>query len=385
MQCAYYDSDTCRSCTLIPVPHATQVARKQAELEGLIRDAIGDRADGIAWEPALLSTEQGFRTKAKMVVGGTMDEPTIGILDAQGRGVDLRECPLYPEPLSASFPVLARFVHVARLEPYDVPARSGELKHVIVTLAPNGELMARLVMRSTEALARIRKHLPWLLEELPGLAVLTVNVLPEHKAVLEGEREIVLTERESLAMGMGDVVLHLRPQSFFQTNTAIARELYVQVAGWVDDAAPATVWDLYCGVGGFALHCIAPGRAVVGVESSEQAVESARTSAEELARAGRPGADEAIFVAADATVWAREQELVPDAVIVNPPRRGIGPELAGWLEESGVGTVVYSSCNAVTLARDLEAMPSLTPVRGRLLDMFPHTAHYEAVVLLERA
>ncbi|MDN4475610.1 23S rRNA (uracil(747)-C(5))-methyltransferase RlmC [Demequina sp. SYSU T00192] len=384
MQCAYYDSDTCRSCTLIPVPHATQVERKQAGLEGLIRDAIGGRADGIDWQPALLSAEQGFRTKAKMVVGGTMDEPTIGILDARGRGVDLRDCPLYPEPLAASFPVLARFVHVARLEPYDVPARRGELKHVIVTLAPNGELMARLVMRSTEALARIRKHLPWLLEELPGLAVLTVNVLPEHKAVLEGEREIVLTERGSLAMEMGDVVLHLRPQSFFQTNTAIARGLYAQVAGWVDDAAPATVWDLYCGVGGFALHCIAPGRAVVGVESSEQAVESARTSAEELAREGRPGADEALFVAADATMWASEQELVPDLVIVNPPRRGIGAELAGWLEASGVRTVVYSSCNAVTLARDLAAMPSLAPVRGRLLDMFPHTAHYEAVVLLER-
>ncbi|BDZ61866.1 hypothetical protein GCM10025873_16570 [Demequina sediminis] len=47
-------------------------------------------------------------------------------------------------------------------------------------------------------------------------------------------------------------------------------------------------------------------------------------------------------------------------------------------------TVVYSSCNAVTLARDLAAMPSLRPVRGRLLDMFPHTEHYEAVVLLER-
>ncbi|WP_062530558.1 23S rRNA (uracil(747)-C(5))-methyltransferase RlmC [Demequina rhizosphaerae] len=384
MQCAYYDSDTCRSCTLIPVPHAAQVATKQDGLERLVREAIGARADGIVWEPALLSAEQGFRTKAKMVVGGTMDEPTIGILDARGRGVDLRDCPLYPEALAASFPVLARFVHVARLEPYDVPARRGELKHVIVTLAPNGELMARLVMRSTEALARIRKHLPWLLEELPGLAVLTVNVLPEHKAVLEGEREIVLTERGSLAMEMGDVVLHLRPQSFFQTNTAIARELYTQVAGWVDDAAPGVVWDLYCGVGGFALHCLADGRAVVGVESSEQAVESARTSAEELARAGRAGAGDALFVAADATAWAREQELVPDAVIVNPPRRGIGPELAGWLESSGVRTVVYSSCNAVTLARDLAAMPSLRPVRGRLLDMFPHTAHYEVVVLLER-
>ncbi|WP_062516700.1 23S rRNA (uracil(747)-C(5))-methyltransferase RlmC [Demequina gelatinilytica] len=384
MRCAYYDSGVCRSCTLIETPHDVQVADKQAHLESLVSAALGESARGIAWEAPLVSAEQGFRTKAKMVVGGTMDAPTIGILDEHGAGVDLRECPLYPEPLAASFPVLARFVHVARLEPYDVPARRGELKNVIVTLAPDGELMARLVLRSTEALARIQKHLPWLLAELPSLAVVTANILPEHKAVVEGERELVLTERESLAMEMGDVVLHLRPQSFFQTNTAIARELYADVAAWVDDASPATVWDLYCGVGGFALHCLGPGRAVVGVEVSEQAIESARLSAEELARAGAAGADDAVFVAADATAWAREQELVPDAVIVNPPRRGIGAELAGWLEESGAGTVVYSSCNAVTLAKDLAAMPSLVPVRGRLLDMFPHTSHYEAVVLLKR-
>ena len=58
--------------------------------------------------------------------------------------------------------------------------------------------------------------------------------------------------------------------------------------------------------------------------------------------------------------------------------------LAGWLERSGVGTVVYSSCNVVSLARDLEAMPSLRPTRARLLDMFPQTTHAEVVVVLER-
>lgn len=382
MRCDYYDSGRCRSCTLIEIPHATQVADKQADLERLV--AEGAPAARPDWLPPLLSTEQGFRTKAKMVVGGTVDAPTIGILDADGRGVDLRGCPLYPEPLAASFPVLAELVTRARLEPYDVPARRGELKHLIVTLAPSGELMVRFVMRSTEAHARLLKHLPWLQEALPALAVATLNVLPEHKAVTEGEREIVLTERESLTMGLGDVALHLRPQSFFQTNTAIARELYAQVAGWVDESAPASVWDLYCGVGGFALHCVAAGRRVTGVEVSGQAIESARLSAAEMDDTGVPGAAEAEFVAGDAIAWALAQPAPADVVIVNPPRRGIGPELAGWLESSGVGRVVYSSCNAVTLARDLAAMPSLVPVRGRLLDMFPHTAHYEAVVLLER-
>ena len=90
------------------------------------------------------------------------------------------------------------------------------------------------------------------------------------------------------------------------------------------------------------------------------------------------------FVAADATAWAVAQEHAPDLVVVNPPRRGIGPELATWLEDSDAAHVVYSSCHAVTLARDLALMPSLRPVEARVLDMFPHTTHYEVMVLLAR-
>jgi 23S rRNA (uracil747-C5)-methyltransferase len=69
---------------------------------------------------------------------------------------------------------------------------------------------------------------------------------------------------------------------------------------------------------------------------------------------------------------------------VNPPRRGIGPELAEWLEASAVPHVVYSSCNAASLAHDLAGMPSLRVKRARVLDMFPQTKHFEVVTLLER-
>jgi 23S rRNA (uracil747-C5)-methyltransferase len=137
------------------------------------------------------------------------------------------------------------------------------------------------------------------------------------------------------------------------------------------------VWDLYCWVGGFALHLAAAARAVVGVEVSPDAIGAATATAVEL---GVP----AQFVAADATQWALEQSTVPDLVVVNPPRRGIGPDLADWLEASGVDHVVYSSCNAESLARDLALMPSLRPVEARVLDMFPHTTHYEVMVLLAR-
>src|SRR5690606_11500999 len=100
---------------------------------------------------------------------------------------------------------------------------------------------------------------------------------------------------------------------------------------------------LYCGVGGFALHVAAPGRKVHGVEVSAPAVEAARLSAVEA------GLSDVTFSVGDATSIQASQS--PDAIIVNPPRRGLGDTLCQTLEASGPETVIYSSCNAVTLAR----------------------------------
>jgi 23S rRNA (uracil747-C5)-methyltransferase len=377
VRCSYFDAGLCRSCRFMGQPYDAQLAAKQARCEAALPP--------VAWLPPFAGPEEGFRNKAKMVVAGTVDAPTLGILDADGAGVDLQGCGLYPPALSSAFAPLERFVTRARLEPYDVPSRRGELKYLLLTLSPDGELMLRFVLRSQEAVTRIRKHLPSLLAQEPRLAVVTANVQPEHKQVLEGDLEIPLTDATTLRMHLAGVDLHLRPRSFFQTNTTVADGLYRQARAWVDEVAPARLLDLYCGVGGFALACAAPGRSAVGVEVSEEAVASARQSAAEA------GVD-ARFLAGDATALAEGlleggegDDDQPDLVVVNPPRRGIGERLARLLEGSRVRHVVYSSCNVDSLARDLDAMPSLRPVRARLFDMFPQTDHHEVLVLLERA
>ncbi|NTW41651.1 MAG: 23S rRNA (uracil(747)-C(5))-methyltransferase RlmC [Cellulomonadaceae bacterium] len=372
MRCHYYDAALCRSCTLLDRPYPDQLAAKQEHCRTLLAGY------DLEWLEPVTGPEAGFRNRAKMVVGGTTAAPTLGILDAVGAGVDLSSCPLYPPSLQATFPALAAFVTRAGLVPYDVAARTGELKNVLVTQSPDGDLMVRFVLRSQESVARIRKHLPSLVAAVPRLVVASVNLLPEHKAVVEGDREIPLTDVTTLRMAVNGLDLHLRPQSFFQTNTAVAAALYRRAREWVDEVAPSSVWDLYCGVGGFALHCAAQGREVVGVETSVEAVASAVLTARD---AHLPGVT---FLADDATAFALRATSTPDLVVVNPPRRGIG-DLAAWLEESGVRHVVYSSCNAGSLARDLARMPSLRPRRAQLLDMFPQTTHYEVVVQLERA
>lgn len=110
-------------------------------------------------------------------------------------------------------------------------------------------------------------------------------------------------------------------------------------------------------------------------------------SARDTARAmGLPdeGPGSVRFLADDAAATPADLPGTPELAIVNPPRRGLEASLCAWLENSSVDHVVYSSCNATTLARDLGRMPSLRPVEARLLDMFPHTGHYEVAVLLRR-
>jgi 23S rRNA (uracil747-C5)-methyltransferase len=227
----------------------------------------------------------------------------------------------------------------------------------------------------------VRKHLPWLLGALPTLRVVTLNVQPEHRAVLEGDREVVLTEADTLPMELDGLTLHLRPRSFFQTNTDVAAALYRTAREWTAGLAPASVVDLYCGVGGFALHLAAAGRTVTGIEISADAIASAERSRDEAAL---PGVVR--FLVGDATS-ADHAALVDaaDLVVVNPPRRGLGADLTVALEAARPSYLLYSSCNPATLGRDLAAMPSLVPVRARVFDMFPQTSHSEVLVLCRRA
>ena len=302
---------------------------------------------------------------------------------------------------------LAGLITELGLRPYDVPTRRGELKYVLVTASPDDDLMVRFVLRSRHHLERLRAALPDLHRRLPQLAVAAVNIQSVHQAVIEGPEEIVLTEEDRLLMRLSlpspehggragrradgvELPLYLPTRSFFQTNTAVAEALYATARAWAQELEPARVWDLFCGVGGFALALAAPGRRVLGVEVSASAIDGARDAAALM------GLNPALvrFEAGDAHVLDPDAPGAdvsgvcgaecPDLLVVNPPRRGIGEQLAARIEASGVKRMLYSSCNPRTLAADLARLPSMRAVRSRLFDMFPHTDHAEVLVELVR-
>jgi len=96
------------------------------------------------------------------------------------------------------------------------------------------------------------------------------------------------------------------------------------------------------------------------------------------------GLNKVSFAALDSTAFATGEGSVPDLVLVNPPRRGIGAALCDYLSSMAPPFILYSSCNAQTMASDIARMSDYAIVKVQLFDMFPHTAHSEVLTLLRR-
>lgn len=165
----------------------------------------------------------------------------------------------------------------------------------------------------------------------------------------------------------------VRPGAFTQVNAEVAPWLRDHVVDQLDGDGP--VVDAYCGVGLYGHRLAEAGRPVTGIELDPAAAASARRGAPEG------------FTLVEGAVEDRLAEALPaEALILNPPRTGLHDDLPELLRERGPDRVVYVSCDAATLARDLKRLgDAYTLVGLRSFDLFPQTAHVETVAVLERA
>jgi 23S rRNA (uracil747-C5)-methyltransferase len=355
---------------MIDLFYSEQLNEKNAHLHKTL-EPFGPKE----WLKPASSQLKGFRNKAKMVASSGEEGLVLGLSE----DVSLIGCPLYDPSMQRVLEHVQSWLRNLGIKAYDVKKKKGELKYVLLTRSfHNGTMMLRFILRSHGIIARLEGNLETLRLVAPELKVITVNIQPIHMAVLEGDEEIFLTDKTRLEERLNDIPLFIRPKSFFQTNPEVAAKLYKTVAKWTDELEAKTVIDLFCGVGGFALHVANNERKVVGVEIESEAIACAKDSAELL------GIETLTFKALDAVSFSTETSKAPDAVIVNPPRRGLGQELCKWLERVSPSDILYSSCNAVSLARDLEWLKSYECVKVQLFDMFPHTQHYETLVHLKK-
>ncbi len=195
-----------------------------------------------------------------------------------------------------------------------------------------------------------------------------------------GSAETGKTFTERTAIGEFDVPMG----SFFQINIAVADLIFRQVGEILGELEPDKVIDPYCGVGVFAIVAAQAGiRQVFGSDRDGLAIEAARRNASRLNAGSVRFAERTAFESLRELLDAQHSDRV--AVVLDPPRTGLEPRVADIICGRRPSNVVYVSCAADTLARDLAkfTQSGYRLTKAGMFDMFPRTAHFESVSVLE--
>ena len=279
---------------------------------------------------------------------------------------------------------VVRALEATGLPVHDERARRGELRYLIVRRNHEGRLLVVVVTHSGAPRPCLTGVAEALLRERPDIVGLVHNVNPSTGGVLLGPDEAVLAGTGVLAERLGPLSLELSAGSFFQVNREQAVRLYDEVARAADARPGLRAADLYSGVGGIALWLARRGARVVGVEAHPDAVADARRAA------GRAGLASLVrFEIGDAAPGLAEAVRLLgglDAVVVDPPRRGLAEGVRAALLATLAPRLGYASCGPESMARDLALLraegfrlESVQPV-----DLMPGTPQIEVVAALRR-
>lgn len=322
-------------------------------------------------------TVEGYRNKSIVAVGEAENGPVAGFYRSGSHDiVPVERCLLQSDEASAC----ARSV-TGWIKRRGVRAGSGGVRHVYTRRARDGAALCCVVTGRRFSPALARTLVESLRRGCPGLVgVVECLNRSESNTVLAGEFR-TLWGSSTLTDVLCGSEFELSPQAFYQINPPQAERLYELAVDYALPEPGGTVLDLYCGAGTISLALARRAGQVIGAEIVPEAVENARRNA------ARNGIGNAEFICADAGDAARllsERGIRPDAIVVDPPRKGMSEEALRQVAKMQPKRIAYVSCDPATLARDLKRLTELgyVPQKAVAVDMFPKTAHVETVVLL---
>lgn len=334
--------------------------------------------------PPVLGAEHPwrFRNKTALPVQGTAKEPQIGFYRRRSHAiVPVEDCPITMGPLAAVLAAVKSWMQQAGVQPYQEETGKGLLRHVVVRTSRDGQLMVLLVAT--------RANLPKVdvliekLQAVEGFHTLVVNVNKQRNNVILGRECQVLYGDGVIYETLLGLTFEISPLSFFQVNPPQTERLYQTAIDFAGLTGSELVVDAYAGAGTIALCMAKNAKQVIGIEIVEPAVDSARRNAQ------RNGITNAEFHAAaveDLLPKLVADGLRPDVIMLDPPRKGVEPQVIEAVLKAAPRKVVYVSCHVPTQARDLQMLAAggYEFEKCQPVDMFCYAGGVENVVSMVR-
>ena len=382
-------ADTCRhfgqcgGCTYQSLPYEEQLKIKETQVRGMIEQAIGDACAyeflPIRHSPRVLA----YRNKMEFSFGDEYKDGPLSLgLHKKGSTYDILntdDCRLVHKDMTDILTCVRTFFQEKGASYYRKLQHVGYLRHLMLRRGvTSGEILVHLVTTSQEEydLEPLKEQL--LALPLEGRIVGIMHIINDSLSdVVKSDETRILYGQDYFYETLLGLKFRISTFFFFQPNSLAAEVLYNVVRDYIQNTSGMEVFDLYSGTGTIAQLLAPVAKEVIGVEIVEDAVEAARENAK------LNGLDNCRFIAGDVLKVLDDLTEKPDVIVLDPPRDGIHPKALPKILSYGVNRIVYVSCKATSLARDLEAFlqAGYRLEKACCVDQFCETVWTEAVAV----
>ena len=295
--------------------------------------------------------------------------------------VDIKKCHLQEEPSNKIRIALKEFAKKNNISFYNTRLKKGLLRTVTIRSSSLNQFMVlvQFFENNEKNISLVMNFLKDSFKEIYSLLYCINN--KENDSIYD--REIILYNGKNyIEEKIKDLIFKIYPKSFFQTNIKQTLKLYKIIHEFSDLSGNEVVYDLYSGLGTITQFIAKDAKRVIGIESIEEAVISAKNSAKEN------NITNVDFEAGDMKKLFSSEFIsrhgICDLIITDPPRDGMHKDVIKEIIKLKTPKIVYVSCNPSTQCRDLELLKDTYDItKVQPVDMFPHTDHVENIVLLE--
>jgi 23S rRNA (uracil1939-C5)-methyltransferase len=292
---------------------------------------------------------------------------------------DTKRCLLQPDLGNHLLDDARKFIRSSRLPVYGLRSHEGFWRFLMLRHSVAFDRWMVNIVTASDHHQSLQPLADALLEKYPNVISIVNNITARKAGVSTGEIEIVLAGAETIVDKIDSFAFEISANSFFQTNTAGAAQLYAIVKKYAELSGSETVIDLYSGTGTISILLAETAKEVVGLEMAPSAVADARRNCL------MNRVENCRFLLGDIRELLPKISHRPDVLVIDPPRAGIHQDVVKQVLALSPERIVYVSCNPTTLARDLDLLKAAyRALEVQPVDLFPHTYHIESVTRLEK-
>lgn len=273
------------------------------------------------------------------------------------------------------------YINKNNISVYNEKTGKGLLRHIVTKIGiKTNQIMCILVVNG-KVIPKEKELVKNIIENFSEVKTIVKSINTKNTNVILGQENINIYGEGYIEDILGEYVFKISPLSFYQVNPIQAEKLYNIGVEAAKITKNDIIFDLYCGIGTISLFMAKYAKKVYGVEIVEQAIVDAKENAK------INGIDNTEFIVGDTEKILDElinaRKIVPDAIMVDPPRRGLDNTSIDNILKIKPSRLIYISCNPATLVRDLSKFEEVYDVRKiKPVDMFPFTSHVECVCVL---